>query len=87
LIEALAACLPVLVTEVCGYSFYIERAGAGLIIPSPFKQEILNELLTVMLTSEKKDQWKRNAREYVSNNDVYSLSEKSADIIEQIAAS
>jgi len=86
LIEALASNLPVLVTEVCGYSFHIERAGAGEVVPAPFKQGTLNELLAFMLTSEKKDQWKNNAREYVANNDIFSLSEKAADIIEQVAA-
>ena len=86
LIEALAAHLPVLVTEVCGYSFHIERAGAGEIIPAPFDQETLNKQLAFMLTSEKKELWKKNAMEYVANNDVFSLSEKAADIIEQVAA-
>jgi UDP-glucose:(heptosyl)LPS alpha-1,3-glucosyltransferase len=86
LIEALAAHLPVLVTEVCGYSFHIERAGAGQIVPAPFEQEALNKQLAFMLTSEKKAQWRKNAREYVSNNDIFSLSEKAADIIEQVAA-
>jgi len=86
LIEALASNLPVLVTEECGYSFHIERAGAGEVVPSPFKQWKLNELMAFMLTSEKKNQWKNNAREYVANNDIFSLSEKAADIIEQVAA-
>ncbi|MBW2329856.1 MAG: glycosyltransferase family 4 protein [Deltaproteobacteria bacterium] len=86
LIEAMAAGLPVLVTDVCGYSYHIERAGAGELVPSPFKQETLNELLASMLTSEKKSQWQRSGREYVANTDVFSLPEKAADIIEQVAA-
>jgi UDP-glucose:(heptosyl)LPS alpha-1,3-glucosyltransferase len=86
LIEALASHLPALVTEVCGYSFHIERANAGKIVPAPFKQETLNELLVSMLTSDKKTQWRRNARDYFADNDLFSLSEKAADVIEQVAS-
>lgn len=86
LVEAMAAGLPLLATDLCGYSYHIERAGAGEIVPSPFKQETLNQLLTSMLTSEKKNQWQYNGRQYVANTDVFSLHEKAADIIEQVAA-
>ncbi|MCK4487244.1 MAG: glycosyltransferase family 4 protein, partial [Desulfobacterales bacterium] len=86
LIEAMAAGLPVLATEVCGYSHHIERAGAGELIPSPFEQEILNQVLASMLASEKKNQWQHNGRKYVANTDVFSRPEKAADIIEQVAA-
>jgi len=87
LIESMAAGLPVLATDVCGFSFHIERAGSGEIIPSPFKQETFNRLLAFMLTSKKKDEWQRNGKEYVSKVDVFSRAEKAADIIEQVALS
>ena len=86
LIEAMAAGLPVLATDVCGYSYHIERAGAGELVPSPFKQETLNQLLASMLTSEKKNQWQHNGKDYVANTDVFNRAEKGADIIEQVAA-
>ena len=86
LIEAMAAGLPLLATDVCGYSYHIERAGAGKLVPSPFKQEVLNQLLASMLVSEKRNQWKKNAREYVANTDVFGLPEKAVDIIERVAA-
>jgi len=86
LIEAMAAGLPVLVTDVCGYSHHVERAGAGELVPSPFEQEKLNQLLVSMLTSEKKNQWQHDGRDYVANTDVFSLPEKAADIIERVAA-
>lgn len=87
LIESMAAGLPVLVTDVCGYSYHIERAGSGEIIPSPFKQTTFNRLLAFMLTSKKKDEWQRNGKEYVARVDVFSRAEKAADIIEQVALS
>jgi len=85
LIEAMAAGLPVLATDICGYGYHIERAGAGELVPSPFKQETLNQLLAFMLSSEKKNQWKHNGKDYVANTDVFSRAEKAANIIEQVA--
>lgn len=86
LIESMAAGLPVLATDVCGYSFHIERAGSGEIIPSPFIQEKFNRLFASMLTSNKKDEWQRNGKEYVAKVDVFSRAEKAADIIEHVAS-
>ena len=86
LIEAMAAGLPVLATDNCGYGFHVDQAGAGKLIPSPFRQETLNHILVSMLTSEHKDQWKRNGKRYIKKTDVYSRHEKSADVIEMVAA-
>lgn len=86
LIEAMAAGLPVLATDVCGFSIHVKRAAAGMLVPSPFHQETLNQYLKTMLTSEKKAQWQRNGKTYVANTDVFSRAEKAADIIEKIAA-
>ena len=83
LIEAMASHLPVLVTDVCGYSSHIKRADAGEIISSPFQQETLNRLLYSMLTSGKKEFWRQNGKDYIACNDVFSRAEKAADIIEQ----
>ncbi|MBL0716563.1 MAG: glycosyltransferase, partial [Desulfosarcina sp.] len=82
LIEALAAGLPVIVTEVCGYSFHIKNADAGKIIPSPFQQKTFNNILLSMLTSEKKRDWKNNGKKYIDSMDIFRMPEKIADIIE-----
>ena len=86
LIEAMAAGLPVLATDTCGFSNHIERADAGEIVPAPFKQETLNQFLANMLISEKKDQWRQNGKSYVTKTDVFSRAEKAADVIEKVAA-
>lgn len=85
LIEAMAAGLPVLATDVCGYGHYIERSQAGELIPAPFRQETLNQMLASMLISDEKDLYRRNGRKYIGASDVFSLAEKAADIIEQVA--
>ena len=84
LIEAMAAGLPVLATDVCGFSDHIESAGAGELVPSPFQQETLNHLLVSMLTSADRPNWGANGQEYVAKTDVFSRPEKAADIIEQV---
>jgi len=87
LIEAMSAGLPVLATDNCGYSFHVDQAGAGKLVPSPFRQETLNNILVSMLTSENKDQWGRNGKRYVGKTDVYSRHEKAADVIDMVAVS
>lgn len=82
LIEAMAARLPVLATDVCGYADYITRADAGRLIPSPFCQETLNQMLADMLTDPQRNKWGENGWRYVTRNDVFSMPEKAADIIE-----
>jgi UDP-glucose:(heptosyl)LPS alpha-1,3-glucosyltransferase len=81
LIEAMAARLPVLATDVCGYAYHVERAGAGELLPSPFQQTELNQLLADMLTSDRHKEWGENGWRYVTRNDVFSMPEKAADII------
>lgn len=82
LIEAMAAGLPVLVTDICGYSAYIQQAGAGQLVPSPFSQETLNRMLVDMLTSEQRYNWAANGRNYVLEHDVFSMHARAVDFIE-----
>jgi len=85
LVEAIAAGLPVLATSVCGYASHIEKAGAGLLIPQPFSQDAMNDLLARMLISNELPVWRRNALAYVTTADIFSLHEKAADVIESVA--
>lgn len=85
LIEAMAAGLPVLATDVCGYGFHVEKAGAGRLIPSPFRQETLDHMLAEMLTSPKTREWGQNGKTYVAVTDVSGRHEQSADVIEAVA--
>lgn len=82
LIEAMAARLPVLTSDVCGYAYHVERAGAGQLLASPFQQAELNERLADMLISDQRAMWGENGERYVRANDVFSMPEKAADIIE-----
>lgn len=88
LIEALGAGLPVLVTDVCGYATHVERAEGGRIVPSPFQQEVLNQMLYEMIVSEdKRTVWSQNGQMYVQHADVHGRHRQAANIIEKVAGS
>lgn len=81
LLEALAAGLPVLCTDVCGYAHYIAEADAGVVLTSPFQQTELNRTLADMLTSKKRTQWRHNALNFAEQADIYSLPQRAAERI------
>lgn len=64
LLEALASGLPVLATDVCGYSPYIQVAQAGKLVKTPFRQTDLNDCLLAMLRSEERQMWSHNGLQY-----------------------
>ena len=64
LLEAMASGLPVLATDVCGYSPHIQKAQGGRLIKSPFRQSDLNRNLLEMLASEERETWARNGYNY-----------------------
>lgn len=85
LLEALVAGLPVLTTDVCGYAPYVEEAKSGIVLPSPFEQRIYNQELLKMLTSkEDRIKWGQNAMIYAKTADIYSLPERTVDMLEKI---
>jgi len=68
LLEAMQAGLPVLTLDVCGYAKYIKLANAGIVLPSPFKQEIFNQTLQQMLISPERETWKKKCERFYSNS-------------------
>ncbi|MCK5543242.1 MAG: glycosyltransferase family 4 protein [Desulfobacterales bacterium] len=84
IVEALVANIPVITTDICGYSHHVTYANAGKVIPSPFIQETLNKELLFMLAIKEPDQMRNNAKRYIEKTDVFSRSEKAVDIIEKV---
>lgn len=82
LLEALVSGLPVLVTDICGYAYYIEDAECGQVLSSPFVQETLNQTLAQMLeNSEQRQVWAQNGLNYAQSADLYSMPQRAADVI------
>jgi UDP-glucose:(heptosyl)LPS alpha-1,3-glucosyltransferase len=65
LIEAMTAGLPALVTDVCGYASRVAEASAGVVLPSPYQQQDMNNALSMMLQSAKKITWRASGQAYV----------------------
>src|SRR3990167_30234 len=86
LLEALAAGLPVLTVDVCGYAHYVTEANAGKVLSSPFHQENLTEALASMLQSSEPIHWRENALAFARQADIYSLPEKAMAFIEKMGS-
>jgi len=82
LLEAIAAGLPVLATDVCGYAHHITAAEAGIVLDSPFDQKTLNTRLASMLTSPYLDRWSANGQHYGTNPALYKMPASAVDAIE-----
>ncbi|MGI9286459.1 MAG: glycosyltransferase family 4 protein [Pseudomonadales bacterium] len=86
IVEGLVAGLPVLVTASCGFSFHVQAANAGLLIPDePYEQQSFNALLQQAISSDQRPQWQANASHYAATVDLYSRPTKAVEIIESIA--
>jgi len=83
LLEATISGLPVLTTESCGYSFHIEKANSGEVVPMPFQQNELNNTLEIMLQSPQRPLWRRNGLAYGLNAELFSLPTVAANLISQ----
>ena len=83
LLEAMTAGLPVLTTDTCGYAFHVAKAGAGIVLPSPFNQEECNRALAEMLALDRASVWRANELAYAAKEDLYSCHERAADLIEE----
>lgn len=86
LLEAIAAGLPVLTTDVCGYADYIRSANAGVVLSSPFQQTEFNQTLQEMLRSPKQMEWRQNGLGFAKTADIYSMPERAVDRIEWLYA-
>lgn len=83
ILEAIISGLPVIATDVCGYSPHIAKANAGMILHSPFEQAQLNSSLKMMLTSDQHHEWRQKGLAYGQNADLYKMPETAVDAIEQ----
>ena len=84
LLEAIAAGLPIVVTDVCGYAHYVEAARAGILVPSPFSQEQLDRAVMRHVDGVFRASCRESALLYARLTDLYSKHREGADLIEQL---
>jgi len=87
LLEAIVSGLPVLATDICGYGHYIEEAGVGELVPSPFKQTDLNQRLQRLLLLDQRAEWWRKGKAFAETADIYSLPQEASRIVEHVGLS
>lgn len=85
ILEAMVAGLPMLVTGNCGYAKYVDQSKAGVVISSPFKQQVLNEQLASLLLSASREALAQRALTFADREDLYSMPEKAVEAIERVA--
>ena len=82
ILEAIAAGLPVLATEVCGHASHISKANAGILSPSPFDQVRFNTAVCEILTSPKRESWRENGRRYAASGALSGGTRTACELIE-----
>lgn len=79
--EALAAGLPVLCTEACGYAHHVRAAGAGRVLADPFRQQELDAALAELLAADRAP-LRARALDYAERTDLYSMHERILEAVE-----
>lgn len=80
LIEAIAAGLPVLTTDACGFSTYV-RDATGTVLDGPYSQEATVRMLEDMIP--RLDELKKQTTAYAATQDFCSRARVFADILEK----
>lgn len=84
LLEAVAAELPVLCTDACGYASHIAAAGCGRVIPEPFAQAALDQHLREMLSADLSD-LRQKAHAYGQQRDLHGMHDYVCDLLPSLA--
>ena len=85
LIEGVIAGLPVIATANCGFAPYIEEANAGVVLPEPFSQQQLNEVLAQVLADPaQRNTWSENGAAYgVAHPELFDMPQQVLTLIKQ----
>jgi UDP-glucose:(heptosyl)LPS alpha-1,3-glucosyltransferase len=84
LLEALAAGLPVVATEVCGYASHIKAGRAGILLPSPFSQPQLDQAVMRFIDGVFRADCRSGAQLYARLTDLFSMHSACAQRVEQL---
>jgi UDP-glucose:(heptosyl)LPS alpha-1,3-glucosyltransferase len=84
LLEALAAGLPVVATDVCGYAHHIRAARAGIVLETPFSQDELDRAVMRCIDGVYRADCRGGALLYARLTDLYSMHRRAAELIETL---
>lgn len=89
ILEGMVAGLPVLVSASAGFSYHVERAGAGILIADrPYRQSAFNDQLKLLLQSPGlAKEYSQKGLAYTDAVDLYRRPQVAVDIIETVARS
>lgn len=82
LAEALAAGLPVICSEACGFHNFVAESG-GIVTPEPFKQAELDRKLAEAVEPLRLTELKKQAIAYSAGADFYRRAQVAADLFEE----
>jgi UDP-glucose:(heptosyl)LPS alpha-1,3-glucosyltransferase len=85
ILEAIGNGLPVITSEVCGYSTHVQLSGAGAVVREPFDETQFRAALEAAKSPAVLSGWRQRALAYSAHADLYSGLDKAVEEIEQVA--
>src|SRR5690554_6397334 len=85
LLEAMIAGLPVIATEVCGYAHYINDHRMGEVIEAQASDAVIASAIQRALQTPR-EEWVARARHMIDHADIFSMTERAAELIERGAS-
>ena len=83
LLEAMVAGLPVVVSDVCGYAHYVDDAGMGVVLPTPFCSNDYIDTVQKLL-QRPRSEWQTRGKRFAESADIYNRPKHVVKIIESI---
>jgi len=84
IVEAIVNGLPIIATEICGFSSHIRRADAGIVIPEPFTTSALIDALGRAAEPLARAAWSANGASYGTDPELYSGIDRALEAIVKI---
>jgi len=81
ILEAIINALPIVVTEVCGFSSLVQSSGAGIVIPEPFTILELTGALRHATEASRRAIWSAKAAQFGSNLELRRSVDRALQVI------
>jgi len=85
ILEAMVAGLPSMVSSACGYANFVRDSNGGECIDQPEDTSAFTQQLIKMLDKPRLQQLSQNALDYAATHDLYSMPQRAAELILELA--